>query len=259
MTSIRLASVLIIATIFFSACGNTVRPCYLALGDSYAFGEGATRPNQTSYVALFHRSLEQDRDEQISLRSFAVRGETTKSIIAEGQLAKALAELHFRNQDEDTDDDVFVITVQIGGNDLLRLADDGAPCAPPAALDDPKCARAFSDAIHEVTVNLPAILRDLRVAAGDDARILVLDYFNPFSGSGKPLDETGDLALPALNDVIAEAARSPDVNAEFVSLFDEFRGRSADLTHVTEPEGDIHPNDAGHRLIADLLLSAYKD
>jgi hypothetical protein len=106
-----------------------------------------------------------------------------------------------------------VITIQIGGNDLLHLADAGAPCAPPAALDDPDCAGAFRDAIDEVERNLPAILRSLRVAAGEDAKILVLDYFNPYSGSGKPLDVTGALAVPVLNDAIAEAANSPDVNA----------------------------------------------
>jgi hypothetical protein len=46
---------------------------------------------------------------------------------------------------------------------------------------------------------------------------------------------------------------------EIVSLFDEFRGDASELTHVMEPEEDIHPNDAGFRLIADLLTSAYKD
>ena len=107
-------------------------------------------------------------------------------------------------------------------------------------------------------MNLPVILRALRVAAGQDTRILVLDYFNPYSGSGKPLDEVGDAALPALNDAIDTAAGSPGVDAEVVHLLDSFRGRAPELTHVMDPEEDFHPNDAGHRLIADLLIAAYE-
>ena len=241
------------------ACASTDRPCYLALGDSYAYGEGASTRTKEAYVPLFHRFLEGDMGREVALRNLAVGSETTTSMIAEGQLAKALAELRFRNQaDDNPRDDVVVITIDIGGNDLIGLTAEGRPCAPPKGLDDSGCATAVGNAIDEAAKNLPVILRALRVAAGPDTRILVLDYFNPYSGSGKPLDEAGDLALPALNDTIEKAALASGTDAEVVHLFDDFRGRAPDLTHVMEREEDFHPNDAGYQLMADRLIAAYK-
>ena len=241
------------------ACGSAERPCYLALGDSYAYGEGASSRIKLSYVPLFHQFLERDMGRDLALRNLAVGGETTTSMIAKGQLAKALAELRFRNQENDDPvDDVVVITIDIGGNDLIGLTSEGRACAPPKGLDDSGCAAAVGNAIDEASKNLPVILRALRVAAGPETRILALDYFNPYSGSGRPLDEAGDLALPALNDPIEQAANSPGVDAEVVHLFDAFRGRAPEFTHVMEPEEDFHPNDAGYRLMTDLLIAAYE-
>jgi lysophospholipase L1-like esterase len=240
------------------ACASAERPCYLALGDSYAYGEGASSRTKLAYVPLFHQFLESDTGRELALRDLALRGETTTSMIAKGQLAKALAELRFRNQENDDPvDDVVVITIDIGGNDLIGLTNEGRPCAPPLGLDDSGCAAAVGSAVDEVSRNLPVILRALRVAAGPETRSLVLDYFNPYSGSGKPLDEEGDLVLPALNDAIDQAAAAPGTDAEVVHLADAFRGRAPDLTHVMEPEEDFHPNDAGYRLMADLLIAAY--
>jgi len=251
--------VVVVSLPLLLACASAERPCYLALGDSYAYGEGASSRIKLAYVPLFHQFLERDMGKDLSLRNLAVGGETTTSMIAEGQLAKALAELRFRNQEtDDPADDVVVITIDIGGNDLIGLTKEGRPCAPPNGRDDSACAAAFGNAVDEVSMNLPVILRALRVAAGQDTRILVLDYFNPYSGSGKPLDEVGDAALPALNDAIDTAAGSPGVDAEVVHLLDSFRGRAPELTHVMDPEEDFHPNDAGHRLIADLLIAAYE-
>jgi lysophospholipase L1-like esterase len=240
------------------ACGGTERAAYLALGDSYAYGEGASDRVELGYVPLFHEFLEEDMERELALRNLAVGGETTASMIAEGQLAKALAELKFRNQDDYPDNDVLIITIDIGGNDLNHLAKEGEPCAPPTPITDPACTTAITNALDEVSMNLPLILRALRVAAGPDVRIIVLNYFNPFSGSGKPLDEAADVGLPLLNDCIREAAETPGIDAEVVDTFEDFKGRAPELTHVMDPEEDFHPNDEGYRLMADLLIAAYE-
>ncbi len=253
-----LVFVVAVCLLSLMACGGTERLCYLALGDSYAYGEGASSRIKLGYVPLFHDFLEDDFREELALRNLAVGGETTASMIAGGQLAKALAELRFRNQDDDDNNDVRVITIDIGGNDLNHLAGEGQPCAPPTPVDDPACAVAIGKAIDEVSENVPVILRALRVAAGPDVRIMVLNYFNPYSGSGKPLDEAADIALPILNDAIREAAETPGIDAELVDTFDDFKGRAAELTHIMEPEEDLHPNDDGYRLMADLLIAAYE-
>jgi lysophospholipase L1-like esterase len=239
------------------ACSGSEKPTYLALGNSFATGAGASS-DDTGYVPLFFSFLEENRDEDLSLRNFAENGETTRSMIAEGQFGMALAELRFRNQDNNPKNDVFVITIDIGGNDIRDLAAEGKPCAPPASITGVACTAAVTDTLDAVSQNLTAILHSLRVAAGPEARILVLDYFNPYSGTGQPLEEAGDMVLPLLNKEIADVAASPDVDADVVHTFAAFDGRGAELTNVTGPEGDFHPNDAGYRVLADLLIEVYK-
>lgn len=244
--------------IFAVACGTTQRQAYLALGDSYAVGESASHAEATGYVPLFRSFLESDMGKELSLRNLAVGGETSASMIAKGQLAKALAELEFRNQDSDPQNDALIITIDIGGNDVRDLALEGRPCAPPTPITDAACTTAVAKTIENVSENLTVILRALRVAAGPDIRIFLLDYFNPYSGTSQPLDAAGDAVLPILNGRIKAVAATPGINAEVVETFAGFKGNGAELTHVTEAGGDFHPNDAGYRLLADLLTAAYE-
>jgi lysophospholipase L1-like esterase len=254
---LSLFAVLLCLVALSLGCSGSERSTYLALGDSFAVGDGASKKSE-AYVPLFLSFLEQDKNESLSLRNLAVDGETTTSMIAEGQLGVALAELRFRNHDSDPKNDVFVITIDIGGNDVRDLAGEGRPCAPPTSITDPACTRAVTSALQTLSENLRAILRTVRVAAGPDVRIFVLDYFNPYSGTGKPLEEAGDIVLPVLNKEINDIATSPEINAEVVQTFAAFKGKGGDLTNVNATESDFHPNDAGYRLLADLLIAAYQ-
>lgn len=239
------------------ACGTTEKQTYLALGDSYAVGFGASSKSD-GYVPLFFTFLQESKNESLSLRNLAVGGETSSSMIATGQFGMALAELRFRNHDNSAKDNVFVITIDIGGNDIRDLAGEGQPCAPPASMTDAACAAAVTQTLATVSENLDAILRSLRVAAGPDTKILVLDYFNPYSGTGKPLEQAGDLVLPLLNKEIADVAAAPGIDADVVETFAAFEGKGGELTNVNGPQGDFHPNDAGYRVLADLVIAAYQ-
>ncbi|MGD0765804.1 MAG: GDSL-type esterase/lipase family protein, partial [Dehalococcoidia bacterium] len=220
------------------ACSNPERQAYLALGDSYATSEGASSASATGYVPLFEAFLESGLGKQLSLRDLAENGETSATMIGKGQLARALAELEFRNQDSDPTNNVLVITLDIGGNDLRNLMLTGQPCAPPARVADAACLTAVAQTIDEVSQNLTAILRALRVAAGPDVRILVLDCSNPYSGTGQPLEAAEDAVLPILNGKIKDIAATPGINAQIVETFAGFEGKGAELTHVAEPSGD---------------------
>jgi lysophospholipase L1-like esterase len=237
------------------ACSGSEKPTYLALGDSYAVGVGASSKSG-GYVPLFFSFLQDTKAESLSLRNLAVGGETTSSMIAEGQFGMALAELRFRNQDENPKNDVFVLTIDIGGNDIRDLAGEGRSCAPPASISDAACTSAVTRTLATVAQNLTSVLRSLRVAAGPDVKILVLDYFNPYSGTGKPLEQAGDLVLPLLNKEISDVAATPGIDADVVQTFAAFEGKGAQLTNVNGPEGDFHPNDEGYRVLADLVMAA---
>ena len=239
------------------ACSGSEKPTYLALGDSYAAGVGASDKDE-GYVPLFFSFLGEARGEHLSLRNLAISGETTSSMIATGQFGMALAELRFRNQDQNTKNDVFVVTIDIGYNDILRFAGSGQPCAPPTPAGAPTCAAAVDDALDATTQNLTSMLRSLRIAAGPSVKILILDYFNSYSGTGRPLEDVADFILPPLNRRIAEVAALPGIEADVVHTFAAFDGKGGQLTNINGPGGDFHPNDDGYRVLADLLIDAYK-
>ncbi|MBI1885493.1 MAG: hypothetical protein HYS09_04155 [Chloroflexi bacterium] len=74
---------------FLSAPGASALrpPVYLALGDSLAFGIGATIPAEGGYVALVHDKLRRsDRyiDRGLDLVNLAVPGATSGDLLVEG-------------------------------------------------------------------------------------------------------------------------------------------------------------------------------
>ncbi|MCH7908443.1 MAG: nitronate monooxygenase, partial [Candidatus Hydrogenedentes bacterium] len=104
-----------------------------------------------------------------------------------------------------------------------------------------------------------------------DETFLVVTFYNPFDGTGSPLDPITDLALlgadlvidcgalgnPAntgLNDLIA--CIGAGAGAEVVDIQPLFDDIALDLTHIGE--GDIHPNDQGHKAIGKALTEAAK-
>lgn len=225
----------------------------MVLGSSYAAGVAAGS-HEKSYASLFHAFLQEQADEELSLRSLAVEDETTASMIGGGQLAKALAELRFRNQDESPDNDAIVITLQIGGEEVMSLLTGDGACRPPATLDDRECEVAFEETMGEARLNVPVILRALRVAAGPETDILVINYFYPFPAGER--SQTGEELYSALNEVLEEATQMPGVGATSVDIAGDFNGKTLELTSPLEERAGRAPNDAGHALIASLLKQA---
>lgn len=237
-----------------TACENSPGPTYLALGDSLAVGVGADDPKTQGYVAGVHAWLQQNYDEDIDLHNLAVSGETSTTLVEDGQLEEALALIRERNGDDDARNDVVVITIDIGGNDLRGVVAEGGPCAPPRTIDA-TCLAAVSETLAETEANVPRALRALREAAGPDTTIVAATYYNPYSGSGLPLDiDAVDGALGALGEIILAAAVDSAVGAGVADFFTPFVGRSSDLTGLATPRGDFHPNSAGHEAMARAII-----
>jgi lysophospholipase L1-like esterase len=272
-----LAALLTMAAVFPAAPAAAEEPdgtVYLALGDSLAWGEGATDRFETAYVPHFYRFLRGDSHSRVrELVNLAVGGETSESFITgvlppnpprTPQLQQALAVI------ADPDTDVSVVTLDIGGNDLLQLLRPGAPCStyPPSN----ECLVAGQAAITQFYQNYGYILTALNQAlAADpgDETLMVMTYYNPWSGTGSAyegvvsvlmLGQDGriDCSAPnmfGMNDIIACLGTA--FGATVVDVYPRFEGKGLELTHIAE--GDIHANDSGYAQIATEFRAAYMD
>ena len=165
---------------------------------------------------------------------------------------------------------IRLVTLDIGGNDLLALPRT-EPCA--SAPTGEACRQTVIATLARFEDNYRTILERLTRAlreSAPDARLLVLTYYNPFSGTGVELEVAGDGALlgddrridcdaarvPAnrgMNDILSCVAS--EFGAEVVDGYPPFVGRGTELSLILSY--DIHPNDAGYAALTDVLAEAY--
>ena len=228
-------------------------PRYLALGDSVAVGVGATNPRLSGYVALVRDALATRLGRgdvsrvtpAIDATNLAVGGETTASLIQDGQLARAV-DLLERGDDASRQ----VITLTIGGNDavtLLRVCGANPESQPTAG-----CRAAADATLGTLHTNLITILSRLRQAAGPDALIVVSTYYNSLQNPSCLVNQLASLAAPIvgrLNAVIEDAAAAvEDVRVADVA--------TAGIGPADLRADCLHPNDSGYARIADAFLEA---
>lgn len=249
-------------------------PVQLELGDSWTYGQGATDPAVTGYAGQFFAgslehidcvpaSARQAVDGCRNLRRIIFArpaseeqpGVTTDLLIQE-QLDEATSIVGRRNADANPNNDVMVIVISVGGNDV------SAPVLQ-ACLGglSPDCLAVIGERIAHVDANLDFILGSLRDAAGGDTRIVITTYDNPIPfcslGSIPGAAELGALTLeghPALgiaglNDVIRANAAAHDV------LVADTFGRLGAGQWVGGADC-LHPSQAGHDEIADIATEA---
>ena len=212
---------------------------YVATGDSVAAGIGARTP-ATGYASLFFDFLKTRSGGSLDeLVNRAVPGETSGSMLTGGQLTAARAAI------DDRRSDTKVVTVTIGGNDVLAGA----------------CPSGYSNpATCPFAVNFETILR--RLADGlardpGDEHLFVTTYYNIMKGT--PNEPVTRARLLGSDGVIACAGRGSEVGlhdaiscrgaAHGAVVADAYPPFYASPVNPISPDG-IHPNDTGHGLIA---------
>jgi lysophospholipase L1-like esterase len=235
-----------------SARAQGTAPAYLALGDSLAYGIGATDRATGGYVALVHEALEgseQYGESGIEMLNLGVPGAKSADLLAEGgQLEQAVVEIRARAEDPDSND-VEVISVDIGGNDLLGLVTPGSPCLESASVEP--CRAAFGEVLSAIDDNLSETLARLREEA-PEAIIVVVDLYNPYSGTGDLREPIAEVGVGQANGVIGAVTADGDLAVATASIAQLFSGRG---NQWIAPDG-IHPNDSGHRVIAEAVAAA---
>jgi lysophospholipase L1-like esterase len=232
------------------------RPLYLSVGDSLAAGIGATDPTRGGWAPLVALALP-----GYDFVNLGIPGDDSDELLNEGQLDDALAEIFSREGDGDPANDVAVITLEIGGNDLLDIYFDlvipGDCPNITESLQREECVDAFETALNEYRANLSQILTTLKSAT--DAPVFLITLYNPFSGGASTVDEIGRLALEGmdgtpfpegLNDVIREIGA--EFGVQMVEWYDLFLGKQSEYISMDL----IHPNDTGHQVMADAVTAA---
>lgn len=224
-------------------------PKYIAIGDSISFGVGASNSNQAGFVALVHDALE--RSDRFTGSGIDLLNLSVPSAIS-SHLSQPGGQTQLAVNEIGRSSGVPIITVNIGGNDLLDLAAPDSPCLSDLATDP--CVQALSEVLSQLQTHLGDTLRALREAA-PAASIVVIDLYNPFSGTGDIRELIADVGVQRINGVIAATAADPKVGAELATVFQFFQGRGGQWIS----NDGIHPNDNGHAVIAEVVLATLDD
>jgi lysophospholipase L1-like esterase len=233
---------------------------YLALGDSVAAGVGAVPSAENGYVPVLHETLVAGRHCgqgtgvgcRLGLINLAQPGATTTTLIS-GQLPAAVDLLTARRTTPTPVDDVRLVTLDIGGNDVFTPVITACAADPQSA----GCVSTIVAQLSLVAANYERILSALRAAAGPDTTIAVMTYYNPLGACRlaalAPLAQLvleGGGPVPAgLNDIIRAAAEAHGaVVAETAALVGP-----EDLVGGTDC---LHPDNSGHADIAAAFAAA---
>jgi lysophospholipase L1-like esterase len=235
------------------------RPLYLALGNSVAVGVGASDPAVTGYVPVFHdllrgelacRPSHRPGCRKLALDNLAVGGATSTTLVRD-QLPEAIAELQARNHDRRPKNDVKVITIDIGGNDVFAVVPS---CA---AGPTPECLGLIDTTLRTFAANFTTTLAQLRAAAGPDTVIIAMTYYNPLPSCRlsalAPLADSVLEGAPGFDGRLNDLIRAISA-ANGVAVADTY-GRLA-AQDLVGGDDCLHPNDSGHQIIADLFDAA---
>jgi lysophospholipase L1-like esterase len=245
-------------------------PTQLELGDSWTYGQGASDPESGGYAGIVHQTnlsaldclpsadvelgflgcRQLQREILARPATEALPGVTTDAVIAE-QLDSAAALLESRNGDSNPRNDVEVVLLSVGGNDVF-----GPVIGACLGGLDPQCIGVINERLDHVEQNLDHILGSVRAGSGEDALIVVVTYDNPIAFcplgavpgaialGGLVLEGHPLLGITGLNNVIRDTAATHGV------LVADTFGQLGEGDWV----GDcLHPNDAGHAAIADIV------
>lgn len=212
---------------------------YTALGDSLAFG---ILDSQGGYVHRYRDDIAMDTGKTVSLIELGVNGAHS------GDLLNSLkTDSTFRNDVDSSQ----VVTWDIGGDDILHAFNlvQNNQCGGADNLD---CVRS---AVSSFMVNWDAIVQQiLSLRSTSNTIMRTMDIYNPFVTRLKILGEFDTLEpfLDQVNQHIAASAKANGIPMAQVHL--AFNGPSGDEDPVAKgliTVDGIHPNDNGHKAIAD--------
>jgi lysophospholipase L1-like esterase len=221
--------------------GKTPSVAYTALGDSIAVGKGAT----SNYGYVYHF-----RDYLASVHGSVDLKNQAKLGIKSGDL---LTQLRLDRATRTAVKKAKVITISIGGNNLLGCASDNYN-----GISD-SCA---ASGVSAFSSDWPKILQEIRNRIGSTGQIYVMNIYNPYTGDDSNYVKANDY-VQQINDVISRSDYVATYSYTVVDVYSHFSGtldgswKVCQWTHFCASSRDPHPNDEGHRQISSLHESIY--
>ncbi len=187
---------------------------YMALGDSLVAGYGAV-PATQGYVYLLYQGGVFDQVPNTLFSNAGVPGASSQQV-RDHQVPQAIEA--FRPT---------VVTITVGGNDLLRILNGADP----------------AQVLAEFQVNFAAILQSLRSNL-PQTRIYVSNLYTVSEIPG------ADQVVPYFNQIVAGVAGAYGVPV--ADIYSAFQGRSGLLLINRNGAGqyEVHPTNAGYRVMA---------
>jgi lysophospholipase L1-like esterase len=242
------AAVACLCLVLLAGCGNSSGPGsgptnwqYTALGDSLAVG---VLDSQGGYVRRYDAYISTDTGVTVSLTNLSVNGAHS------GDLLNSLRnDPNFRSHISSSQ----VVRWDIGGDDLLHAINlfRQGQCG---GADNQDCLRS---AVAGFISNWDAIVQQILALRDKNSTIIrTMDIYNPFVAE-LMVDGTFSTVEPCLDQVnqhIAASAKANGIPMAQVHL--AFNGPNGDQDPVAKgliTVDGVHPNDKGHKVIADAL------
>jgi len=230
----KLLSVLLVLALVCALGATAARAAYgtgtkfVVLGDSIPAGEGASE-EEKAYAELIKTAKGFD------LKNFAVGGHDSDDLL------KILAE---NEEAVQAIKDADIINLSIGGNDLLHT-NVITLVLRMIFLGDTSAAEEH---IANFAVNFAVIIEKIR-ALNPDALFIVQTLYNCMEGV--PLvGDAYEAAIVMLNQVYRDYLKATPAAYELADVYAVFKGREGLVFRDR-----IHPSDAGHALIAQVLTA----
>lgn len=237
------------------------------MGDSIATGyglDGYTSGDNYSASESFGSIISEGCSSYLNL---AVDGRTTTGLI--DALESDLADAVVRSDQ---------VIISIGGNDYLQPMQAALYTK---MLEDPDLlskitsgetdmseimnyAQGFiSDALAAAeNVDASAVAENIKKITDEIAylnsscEVFLFTIYNPFEGV-EGAEDASSLAEEKLGELNSAISDMEGGNIHVVDVYSAFKGHTPEYTNISA--GDIHPNAAGHAVIADLLASKLSD
>jgi lysophospholipase L1-like esterase len=206
---------------------------YIAIGDSLTAGLGASEVEYLrigAFVPSFVKYLREEEKEIVYVENHGIPGLTSSGLLTSIESSKGLQQ-RLKNSN--------IITVTIGGNDLLQLI-----------RNDEISLTAAKSKLEDLEIEIKKIHRLLR-SLNPSSSIYYVGLYNPYPEDHQYHD-IAKIIIPMYNDLFYSLE---DNNTIFVSSYEAFVGYESEYTHIAKD--DIHPKDIGYEKITSALINAY--